>query len=44
MESCPYVYDPTTEPRDGAKFIVYFEEDEVQKQHHRQSRGGDLPP
>eukprot|EP01046_Picozoa_sp_COSAG06_P056762 COSAG06_NODE_10845_length_1607_cov_34.109613_3_plen_159_part_00 len=35
MEACRYVYDPTTEPRDSAKFIVYFDEDEREMQENK---------
>ena len=27
IETCQYVYDPTTVPRDSAKFVVYFDQD-----------------
>ena len=38
IEICRSVYDPTSEPRDSAAFVVYFDEDERAKQTERADR------
>ena len=38
IEACRYVYDPTTEPRDQTKFIIYFDENERKIQEKRAQR------
>lgn len=38
IEACRYVYDPTTEPRDTAKFVIYFDEDEREIQEQKAQR------
>ena len=38
IEACRYVYDPTTEPRDKTKFIIYFDADERKIQEKRAHR------
>ena len=38
METCRFVYDPTTVPRDSAKFVVYFDQDARAEQLLRADR------
>ena len=38
IETCRYVYDPTTVPRDSAKFVVYFDQDARAEQLLRAGR------
>lgn len=38
IEACRYIYDPTTQPRDTAKFVVYFDENEKEIQQMRAQR------
>ena len=38
MQSCRYIYDPTTTPRDSVKFVVYFDEGASKAQQERASR------
>ena len=38
IETCRYVYDPTTVPRDSAKFVVYFDQDARAEQLLRADR------
>ena len=38
IETCQYVYDPTTVPRDSAKFVVYFDQDARAEQLLRAGR------
>ena len=38
IEACRYVYDPTTDPRDKTKLIIYFDSDERKIQEKRAHR------
>ena len=38
IETCRFVYDPTTVPRDSAKFVVYFDQDARAEQLLRADR------
>ena len=38
IETCRYVYDPTTVPRDSSAFVVYFEQDARAEQLLRADR------
>ena len=38
IEACRYVYDPTSDPRDSRKFVVYFDDDERKIQEKRAQR------
>ena len=38
VETCRYVYDPTTIPRDSAKFVVYFDHDARAEQLRKADR------
>ena len=38
LSACRYVYDPTTTPRDSARFCVFFDNEESAHTHQRSDR------